>query len=254
VSPEDFESFRQEACDALVEINELCRQEFKLGTWQHWAYELEAGTLTFSNDDVPRVIATIQAIGSTSNKSGTWMWGWANRSLPAKVTDQLYRLKQFGEREKLSQLTEEIFPGDEEFGWEMAAVATRILKGKGVYRCPSKNGFLFLVFMDICLIDTDRSSESKRAKVRTEITCDSRTAGFETFVCQHLVENPSQEWFSDTPTESNPWPDAWCTICNEAFKEQGEWNGQNESRMKIKLLCHRCYGSARAKKTRSISV
>jgi uncharacterized protein DUF6882 len=89
-----------------VEINELCNQEFKLGSWQRWAYELEAGTLTFSNDGVPRVIATIQAVGSASNKSGTGMWGWANRSLPAKSTDQLYRVKQFGERERLSQLTE----------------------------------------------------------------------------------------------------------------------------------------------------
>ena len=249
MSPEEFEEFRAQTFDSLVQINELCKQEFRIGSWQRWDYELEAGTLTFSNDGVPRVMATIQAVGSTSNKSGTWMWGWANQSLPAKVTDQLYRLKQFGERENLSQLTEATFTADEELGWEMAAIATRILEGKGVYRCPSKNGFLFLVFMDICFIDTDRRSESKRAAARAEIKCASHTAGFETFVCQHLVENPSQEWFSDTSTESNPWPDAWCTICNEAFKEQGEWNGQNEWRMKIKLLCHRCYEAARAKGT-----
>jgi hypothetical protein len=71
LSPEEFEDYRQQAYDSLVEINELCKQEFKLRSWQRWAYELEAGTLTFSNDGVPRVIATIQAVGSTSNKSGT---------------------------------------------------------------------------------------------------------------------------------------------------------------------------------------
>ena len=254
MKPEEFEEFRTQAYESLVQINELCKQQFKLGTWQHWAYELEAGTLTFSNDGVPRVVATIQAVGSTSNKSGTWMWGWANQSLPEKVTDQLFRLKQFGERENLTQLTEATFPGDEKVGWEMAAVATRILGGKGVYRCPSANGSLFVVFMEVCFIDTDKDSESKRGKVRSEIICANHTTGFETFVCQHLVENPSQEWFSDTPTESNPWPDAWCTICNDAFKEQGEWNGQNEWRMKIKLLCHRCYESARTKRTRATSV
>jgi hypothetical protein len=249
LSPEEYEEFRAQAYQSLVQMNELCKQEFKLGSWQRWDYELDAGTLTFSSDGVPRVIATIQAVGSTSNKSATWMWGWANRGLPAKVTDQLYKLKQFGEHEKLSQFTEEMIPGDEDVGWEMAAVATRILRGKGVYRCPSKNGFLFLVFMDICFIDTDKSSESKRAAVRAKITCASHAAGFQTFVCQHLAEDPLQQWFSDTPSESNPWPDAWCKICNEAFKEQGEWNDQNEGRMKIKLLCHRCYESARAKGT-----
>jgi hypothetical protein len=124
LSPEEFEDFREQAHNSPVQINELCKQEFKIGALQHWAYELENGTLTFSSDGVPRVIAAIQAAGSTPNKSGTWMWGWAN-----------------------------------------------------------------------------------------------------------------------------PWPDAWCTICHQPFKEDGEWNGQNEWRMKIKLLCHRCYESARAKGT-----
>jgi hypothetical protein len=246
MSPEEFEEFRAQAYESLVQVNELCKQEFKIGSWQRWDYELEVGTLTFSSDGIPRVVAAIQAVGSTSNSSGTWMWGWANQSLPAKVTDQLYRVKRFGERENLTQLTEAKLVGDEQVGWEMAAIAARILEGKGAYRCPSKNGFLFLVFTDICFIDTDKSSESKRATARAEISCARHAAGFETFVCQHLLENPSQEWFSDTPDESNPWPDAWCTICNEAFNEQGEWNEQNEGRMKIKLLCHRCYEAARA--------
>jgi hypothetical protein len=127
------------------------------------------------------------------------MWGWANHSPPAKATDQLYRVERFGEREKLSQSAEPTFVADEGLGWEMAAVATRILEGKGVYRCPSKNGFLFLVFMDICFIDTDRSSESKRAKAREEIACASHTTGFETFVCEHLAQNPSQEWSRKLP-------------------------------------------------------
>ena len=95
MSPEEFDGFRTQAYEFLVQINELCKQEFKLGSWQRWAYEREAGTLTFSNDGIPRVVATIQAVGSTSNQSGTWMWGWANRSLPAKVTDQLYLVKQW---------------------------------------------------------------------------------------------------------------------------------------------------------------
>lgn len=246
MSPEEFQEYRHEAFDSLVQINELCQQEFKLGSWQRWDYDLEVGTLTFSNDGLPRVIATIQAVGSISNKSGTWLWGWANHGLPPKVTDQLYRLKQFGERENLSQLTESTFAADEELGWELAAIANRVLEGKGVYRCPSKNGFLFLIFMDVCFIDTDRSSESKRSKSRKEVTCASHKTGFETFVCGHLAKDPAQEWFSEAPTEANPWPDAWCRTCNQAFEEQGEWNGQNEGKMRIKLLCHRCYESARA--------
>jgi len=254
LSPQEFDRYREQANEALVEINEMAKRDYKLGTWQHWAYDLEACTLTFSNDGVPRVVATIQAVGSTSNNSGTWMWGWANSSLPTEATIQLDRVKRFGERENLSKLTEPKYVGDEELGWEMAAIANRILKGKGVYRCPSEKGALFLVFTDLCFIDTDKHGAMKRNKAHAEVNCSSHIKGFETFVCKHLALNPTQKWFSENPSESNPWPDAWCEVCNLAFEEEGEWNGQNEWRMKIKLLCHRCYESARAKETQSSNV
>jgi hypothetical protein len=55
------------------------------------------------------------------------MWGWANRSLPACVTNQLSLIKQFGKREDIRELTKKTFVGDEDLGWKLAAVATRIL-------------------------------------------------------------------------------------------------------------------------------
>ncbi len=182
----EYKTYCHQAYDSLVQLNELLKQNFRLGTWQRWDYDLEAATLTFSNDEVPRVIATIQAAGTTSNKSGTWMWGWANRTLPSCVTSQLFLIKQFGERENISQLTRDKFAADEDLDWQLAAVATRILGAKGAYRCPSENGLLFLIVMDICFFESDRKSEATRAAKRSEISCSSHTTGFETFVCEHL--------------------------------------------------------------------
>ena len=51
----------------LLRWNELLKQNCKLDTWQSWNYDLEAGPLTLSNDDIPRVIATTQAGETTSN-------------------------------------------------------------------------------------------------------------------------------------------------------------------------------------------
>lgn len=243
----EYKLYCRQAYESLLQLNEQLKQDFKLEIWKRWDYDLEASTLTFSNDDIPRVIATIQAAGTTSSKSGTWMWGWANGTLPSCVTDQLFRIKQFGEGENISQLAKDKFPADEELAWQLAAVATRILGGKGVYRCPSGNGLLFLVVMDICFYETDRNSEARKAEKRAEVECSTHTTGFETFLCEHLANNPAQVWFSEEPSDSNPWPDSWCSKCHEAFKEQGQWNDQNEGRMRVRLLCHRCYERARTK-------
>jgi len=59
------------------------------------------------------------------------------------------------------------------------------------------------------------------------------------------LANPSQKWFSSEADEQNKWPDAWCSVCNAFFEEEAEWNGKNESRLEIKLLCHRCYEKLR---------
>lgn len=80
-----------------------------------------------------------------------------------------------------------------------------------------------------------------------ELECGTHGVGYQTFVCEHLFADPAQTWFSDDPTESSNWPDAWCARCNDLFLQQREWNDKNESSLKIKLLCHRCYEMIRAK-------
>lgn len=72
---------------------------------------------------------------------------------------------------------------------------------------------------------------------------------FQTFICQHLAEDPRQTWHSHRPSEGNQWPDAWCDLCHVAFAREGEWNGNNEEGLVVKLFCHRCYESHRSQRT-----
>jgi len=81
----------------------------------------------------------------------------------------------------------------------------------------------------------------KPAPDESKIECGVHGSAQEAFACEHLVADPKQKWFSDEPTEGNLCPDAWCLRCEEVYLEQGEWNDENSSRLKIKLLCHRCY-------------
>ncbi len=246
MTPDEFSKFRHEAVHALIRLNESCDRDFQLSSWPRWDYDFEHGTLTFSKDDIPRVVAHIRVVGTTSQSSGTWLWSWANSSLPAEVTDEMLRVRAFGEKENLPELVEPSATDDEYLGWAMTAITARVLDSKGAYRCPGKDGFIYLVYTDLSL--AERSTSRPHAN---QIKCSTHGSGHGTYVCEHLISNPEQQWLSDNASELKRWPDAWCEACDGVFHEQGEWNDQNESKINIQLLCHHCYESLRSRSHRA---
>lgn len=59
------------------------------------------------------------------------------------------RVRDFGVEHEISWLIEDKWTADEHDGWAMAAVAVAVLDAKGAYRCPTKSGYLFVIFTDI---------------------------------------------------------------------------------------------------------
>jgi hypothetical protein len=247
MDPEQFSVYRHEAVHELMRLNELCEQEFHISSWPRWDYEFERGTLTFSQDGVPKVLASIHVIGTTSISGGTWMWGWANESLPPNVAKAVARVRVFGETENIAELKEAELSDDEYLGWGMTAVAAKVLGAKGAYRCPGENGFVYVVYSSIGFAD----NTSPLVPSPTEVECSDHGRGFATFICEHLLANPALPWFSNKPDEEEPWPDAWCASCEALFLEQGEWNEKNQSLREIKMVCHHCYEELRSHTTRS---
>ena len=241
MNAEHFATFKHEAIHELRDLNERCDRDLQIFAWPRWDYDLDRGTLTFSRDGVPGIRASIQVIGSTSKTGGTWLWAWANTSLPENVTQGAAGVRAFGQTENLPSLTEASLPDDEYLGWEMTAVAAKVLAAKGAYRCPGDNGFLYMVYTTIGFVSGEPEPGTG------EVKCETHGVGFSTYVCEHLVSDPAQEWFSSEPSDTNKWPDAWCVACDVFFQEQGEWNDKNEGKMKIKLLCHHCYERLRSR-------
>jgi hypothetical protein len=69
-----------------------------------------------------------------------------------------------------------------------------------------------------------------------------------TFVCRHVFEGVACGFHANPPAADDPWPDAWCDLCEEAFQAGGgEWSEENEKRPDIKMLCTHCYQDARAR-------
>jgi hypothetical protein len=243
MDPEQFSVYRHEAVHELMRLNDLCEQEFHISSWPRWDYDSECGTLTFSQDGVPKVLAWIQVVGTTSISGGTWMWGWANESLPLNVAKALARVRAFGEAENIAELKEAELSDDEYLGWGMTAVAAKVLGAKGAYRCPGENGFVYVIYSSIGFA----KSEPETALGPQRIECADHGTGFAAHACAHLVSNPDQLWFSREADEEHKWPDAWCAGCDAFFQEQGEWNERNESKITIELLCHHCYERLRSR-------
>jgi hypothetical protein len=243
MEPQQFSEFRHAAVHELMRLCDSCEEEFHLSSWSRWDYDLKRGTLTFSQDGVPKVRASIQVIGTTSISGGTWMWGWANDSLPLNVTKEVAKVREFGATENIPELKEQELPDDEHLGWGLTAVAAKMLGAMGAYRCPGENGFIYVVYLSIGFVvsDGDKATESN------QVECDDHGSGFAAYTCEHLVSNPDQKWFSQEPDEEHKWPDAWCADCELLFQEQGEWNDKNVPKRKIKLLCHHCYEKLRSR-------
>ena len=81
------------------------------------------------------------------------------------------------------------------------------------------------------------------------LTCEEHGPAQEAFVCDHLLSNPAQVWCLSSPTTDEPFPDAWCLVCDAEFQTFGEWNEQNEAFVPIKLICQHCYAKHRIKNT-----
>jgi hypothetical protein len=73
--------------------------------------------------------------------------------------------------------------------------------------------------------------------------CATHGQAHTTYVCGHLAAKPAQQWFCDTPSEDNPWPDAWCKACDAEYLKAGEWNDDNSGCLDLQLLCNHCYSA-----------
>jgi hypothetical protein len=149
--PDWYPDWRHEAFHQLQEKLDRLWKEFRLGEWPRYDYDLDAGTLVFSDGGVPRVIAEVQIVGSTSFKAGNWLWAWANAHWPAERVTDSGRVRAFGEEHGIRQLTHQyLTDGDlNSLGWTMAAVMVRVTDALGAYRPPDDSGALFLTYKSI---------------------------------------------------------------------------------------------------------
>lgn len=123
-------------------------EEFSLEKWERFDYDQKEATLVFSSAGRPRVVTTAFVVGSWSARDQTWLWSWANDSLPSDAVGNVHWLRLFGEQHGFERLQTPRWPAEPADGWEMASIACLLLQGEGLYRAPRGDDALFLVMME----------------------------------------------------------------------------------------------------------
>jgi len=147
-SPEWF-AFLEQAEQYLQNQQDKLQSEFRLGEWERYDYDQDTGLLTFSSDGIPRLIADIDVVGSTSTTSGTWLWSWDNESILDSMKERMKRVRAVGEARGFVRLTDARWAADEADGWELTAAAALLLKAEGAYRSPHDRGALFMILHNV---------------------------------------------------------------------------------------------------------
>ena len=147
-----YRDWRHDAVHQLQKKNARLKSEFGLGSWPRFDYDMDAGTLIFSEGGVAKVIAEIQIVGTTSVKANNWLWAWGNSHWPAECVADSKLVRAFGEKHAIDELSHSYVESDDlgALGWELSAVMVRLTDAPGAYRPPrNEGGALYVTYKSV---------------------------------------------------------------------------------------------------------
>ena len=110
------------------------------------------------NDKTKKVFfeAKIQIIGTYSNKSTTWRWGWSNRFVLHNMKKTSLKILNFGKINKINVLVKPKIK-DDNLGYIFTSIGMKLSNGKGYYIIPGTNTYpdIFLIFTNVKKINED---------------------------------------------------------------------------------------------------
>jgi hypothetical protein len=131
----DWGAWSKDAVRLMQERNAAWQQRFALPDGSRFLWDMKTATIQFRRN-TDQVVASVCVVGTTSEREGTFLWAWANESIPAIARKRLEQVRDFGTRHQLELLTTPEFPGSRAEALEMLAVAGRVLDAEGVFIHP----------------------------------------------------------------------------------------------------------------------
>jgi hypothetical protein len=124
---------------------------WRFGTADQWSLDLSQGDLIFTFNDGIVATCPAQIVGSLESTDGSWLWAWANPSIPESLQRDSLRVRDYGQQRQIARLTSEEWACTEEEAWRMAALACKLCDAQGVYRAPAGTAYVFIAFGKVVL-------------------------------------------------------------------------------------------------------
>ena len=127
----DWAAWSRESVSLMQQRNDEWRSKYKLEKASYF-WDLETTEISFTSGD-RRVIADFCVVGTFSNLDGTFLWGWADESLPPSAISAIKIVKSFGEEHDLGLLFSPALTGGRAQGLECVAIAGRLQNASGIF-------------------------------------------------------------------------------------------------------------------------
>lgn len=111
-----------------------------------WDVDLDIGTITFTNPDGRVATAPVQVVGTVDTTDGTWLWSWANPSIPEASAADARLVREYGQRHEIDPLTDERLEIEESDAWDLTALAAHLAGAQGAYRGPAGPTLVFMTY------------------------------------------------------------------------------------------------------------
>ncbi|GIV85730.1 MAG: hypothetical protein KatS3mg052_2737 [Candidatus Roseilinea sp.] len=115
-----------------------------------WAFDLNSGILAFRRPHEDDLQLNVQVLGTESEDSQTWLWGWANpSSIPAALLKLANELKAFGAVAGVPELVTPELPITSAVNPQrIALIACGVQRAACFFRAPYPRGALYLLIKD----------------------------------------------------------------------------------------------------------
>ncbi|WP_411072300.1 DUF6882 domain-containing protein [Streptomyces sp. cmx-4-25] len=129
----------------------LMVERFGLSGDVQYDWSMDDARITWSRDGEVFLTGRLTVIGSVSVAQRTWLWSWANESLPRAALGDMERVRRFGEENGYPVLPWPGFEYDPELVAEARTVAASVLGAEGLWAESTDDVQLHFMIHDLAL-------------------------------------------------------------------------------------------------------
>lgn len=137
LTDDEFHAFLRACRDELAA--KQARFQQRIASAARWQCELAEGTLSFDG-----MIFGITPVGTYSEAEQTWLWAWANESLPQKARETSRPIQALFDRTGFRVFVDAGLPATASDAEDLTAMALHELGATGLFRIPSEGLTLYL--------------------------------------------------------------------------------------------------------------